>query len=194
MSAEPFANCLFPAEPAATIELPASWLCCACCLAVPAASRVAAPVSEQTNKVRPKQKRPIGAFGFLCRLLSASNCTPSFALCLCVLYPTSRAHRLKNSRLSFYQYTPSPSILRLTRPACPAPANRLLWQRSSLAADQSESRGRELPGSDWPSQPGERSGGRCTHGPCPGSAHPFICLHDKPGPLSLGRKLEDKHC
>ena len=106
MSAEPFANCLFPAEPAATIELPASWLCCACCLAVPAASRVAAPVSEQTNKVRPKQKRPIGAFGFLCRLLPASNCTPSFALCLCVLYPTSRAHRLKNSRLSFYQYTP----------------------------------------------------------------------------------------
>ena len=38
------------------------------------------------------------------------------------------------------------------------------------------------------------AGDRCTHGPCPASAHPFICLHDKPGPLSLGRKLEDKHC
>ena len=163
------------------------------------ASQPSGGSSVRTNKQgkgsRPKQKRPIGAFGFLYRLLlPASNCTPSFALCLCVLYPTSRAHRLKNSRLSFYQYTPSPSILWLTRPALPAPANRLLWQRSSLSADQSESRGRVQLVSDWPSQPGERSGGRCTHGPCPASAHPFICLHDKPGPLSLGRKLEDKHC
>ena len=180
-----------------SIKLPAaSWLCCACCLAVPAEWRLQCQ-NKQTRFDGQSRNGQLGLLGSSAAgpaLLSASNCTPSFALCLCVLYPTSRAHRLKNSRLSFYQYTPFPSILWLTRPVLPAPANRLSWQRSSLSADQSDSRGRELPACDWLSQSGERSGGRCTHGPCPGSAHPFICLHDKPGPLSLGRKLEDKHC
>ena len=27
-----------------------------------------------------------------------------------------------------------------------------------------------------------------------GAHHPFICVDDKPALLSLGRKLEDKHC
>ena len=185
------------AEKAAEGNHPAPSQLALLCLLLSPSSQQSGGSSVRTNKQgkpEPKQKRPIGSFGLLARLLPASNCSPSFALCLCVLYPTSRAHRLKNSRLSFYQYTPSPSILRLTRPACPAPANRLLWQRAALLSVQPESRGRELPSSGWLSRLGERSGGRSTHGPCPASAHPFICLHDKPGPLSLGRKLEDKHC
>ena len=132
------------------------------CLLLSPSSQQSGGSSVRTNKQgkpEPKQKRPIGSFGLLARLLPASNCSPSFALCLCVLYPTSRAHRLKNSRLSFYQYPPSPSILSLPWPAKPAPANRLLWQQPAHRADQSESRCRALPASDWSSRVGERSGG-----------------------------------
>ena len=64
LPAEPFAYCLLPAEPPATIQLPASWLCCACCLAAPA-SRVAAPVSEQTNKGRAAGQSRNGQLGLL---------------------------------------------------------------------------------------------------------------------------------
>ena len=66
---------------------------------------------------------------------AASNCNSSFALRLCVLYPTSRAHRLKNSRLSFYQYPPTLPKHPLPVMACQAGTS----QSSPLAAAGSPS-------------------------------------------------------
>ena len=74
--AEPFAHYLLPAEPAATIELASSWLCCACCLAAPA-SRVAAPVSEQTNKGRAAGQSRNGQLGLLGSSAASSSQPPT---------------------------------------------------------------------------------------------------------------------
>ena len=76
LPAEPFAHCFLPAEPAATIELAASWLCCACCLAAPA-SRVAAPVSEQTNKGRAAGQSRNGQLGLLGSSAASSSQPPT---------------------------------------------------------------------------------------------------------------------
>ena len=172
-----------------------SQLALLCLLLSRASSQQSGGSSVRTNK-QGSAKAETANWGFWVPLPPPPSLQLHPKLCslsLCAL-PHFQGTQTQEQQIIFLSIHTSPSILSLARPALPAPANRLLWQRSSLAADQSESRGRKLPGSDWPSQPGERSGGRCTHGPCPGSAHPFICLHDKPGPLSLGRKLEDKHC
>ena len=76
LPAETFAHYLLPAEPAATIELASSWLCCACCLAAPA-SRVAAPVSEQTNKGRAAGQSRNGQLGLLGSSAASSSQPPT---------------------------------------------------------------------------------------------------------------------
>ena len=139
-------------------------------LSPPPPTRVAAPVSEQTNKEQrapstgqARRKRPIGAFAPdpppPCKEQppTATQALLSVSVCFTPLLGHT------DSRTADYLFInpppPSPSILSLSWPAKPAPANRLLWQQPAHRADQSESRCRALPASDWSSRVGERSGG-----------------------------------
>ena len=129
--------------------------------------------------------------------LGCTNCSPLALLTVSVCADfSSRAHRLKNTRLSFYQYTscslsclpfPGPGRLFSTQSAQPTSGRPRPSNQSELAP-------RQAPAPDWWDPWGGLSGtpSRARARLLP--AHPFICLHDKPGPLSLGRKLEDKHC
>ena len=139
-------------------------------LSPPSTTHQSGGSSVRTNKQgaesttgQARRKRPIGAFALdpppPCKEQPPTATQALLSVSVCFTPLLGHTDSRTADYLFINTHPPSPSILSLSWPAKPAPANRLLWQQPAHRADQSESRCRALPASDWSSRVGERSGG-----------------------------------